>query len=54
VDGSLYQYYVGSGVIFDLTNVSRINSAVIGLSGDWTSDSCLKIDGKISDGIRDF
>jgi hypothetical protein len=34
VDGSLYQYYVGRGVIFDLTNVSRINSAVISLSGD--------------------
>ena len=35
----LYQYNAGGGVIFDITDVSTINSAVIGLSSDWLSDS---------------
>jgi hypothetical protein len=36
---SLYQYYVGRRDFFDITDISTINSAVIDLSGDWTSDS---------------
>jgi hypothetical protein len=52
---SLYQCYTGRHVIFDITDTSTINSAVIGLSGDRISNSFfLKIDGKIPDGIQDF
>jgi hypothetical protein len=34
VVASLYQYYAGSGVIFGITDVSTINYALVGLSGD--------------------
>ena len=51
---SLYQYYAGRGVIFDITDVQKINSVLIGLSDDWMSVRFLKIDGQIPDGIQDY
>lgn len=51
---SLYQYYAGRGVTLDTTDVQKINSVLIGLSGDWMSVRFLKIDGKIPDGIQDY
>ena len=35
---SLYQYYTGRRLIFDITDISTTNSTVIGQSGDWISD----------------
>jgi len=39
---TLYLYYAGRRIIFDITDVSTINSAVKVLSGDWMSDSFFK------------
>lgn len=36
---SLHQYCAGRGAIFDITDVSTINSVVVGPSGDCLSDS---------------